>query len=524
MKLVSVNFCLRLFVGVFASVALHVAEAEETNMVQRWTPADFSFPAKAKVENPFMVRFAATVTNPKGKTFVQDGFYDGDGKWKVRVSASEEGNWSLVTQSELPELDGKKVQFACVPNANPKVHGGLRVDEKNPHHFVFEDGSRFYLLGYECDWLWALDAKSPKLETINPFLDKISANGFNYLILAVYSHDTKWREGKTAEDDFGPPPLFPWEGTSEKPDHQRFNLAYWQHFDRMMAALWERGLQTHLLIKVYNKMVTWPTRGTKEDDLYFRWLIARYAAYPNVIWDFAKEAHREKSLEYKLGRLSLIRTNDSYHRLMTVHDDDAANDAGSYDALTDFRADQKHTNFFSTVIKQRQRREWPVANLEFGYECGPGGPDDRTSSRAQWPEEFVGRAWEIAMAGGYTAYYYTYTAWDIIRPQDTPKGYAYFKNLRDFFERTHYWQLKPAPKLSSEGWVLANEGREYVVGLKEAKPFTLRLGGGEWTGEWFNPLTAQRVPAATIKNGLVEFNPPKEWLGKLTALHVRSAK
>ena len=40
------------------------------------------------------------------------------------------------------------------------------------------------------------------------------------------------------------------------------------------------------------------------------------------------------------------------------------------------------------------------------------------------------------MAGGYTCYYYTYTAWDIIRPNDTPPGYAYLRHLREFFEGT----------------------------------------------------------------------------------------
>ena len=62
----------------------------------------------------------------------------------------------------------------------------------------------------------------------------------------------------------------------------------------------------HMLIKVYNKMVNWPARGSAEDDQFFRWLIARYAAYPNLVWDFSKEAHNEKDLAYKQGRLRFL--------------------------------------------------------------------------------------------------------------------------------------------------------------------------------------------------------------------------
>ena len=72
--------------------------------------------------------------------------------------------------------------------------------------------------------------------------------------------------------------------------------------------------------------MNWPAKGSAEDDLYFRWLIARYAAYPNVHWDLAKEANNEKGLDYKIDRLRFIRGNDPYHRLLTVHDDHATYD------------------------------------------------------------------------------------------------------------------------------------------------------------------------------------------------------
>lgn len=488
--------------------------------VAKWQPHDFAFTTQTKVENPFAVRFAATVKGPDGKIFTQPGFYDGEGTWKVRVSANQLGAWSLVTQSDLAELNGKTAAFICTTKPNSKIHGGLRVDEKHPHHFVFEDGTRFYMMAYECDWLWALDTTDPKLKTINPFLDKLAAHGFNDVILNTYSHDTSWRAGKTGDDDFGPPPIYPWEGGNAQPDHSRLNLAFWQHYDRVIQALNERGMMAHVLLKVYNKKVKWPERGSANDDLFFRTIMARYAAYPNMIWDFSKEAHNEKDLNYKLGRLRFVRENDPYHHLTTVHDDDSNNDAGAFDALTDFRTDQQHSKLREKILAQRQRRAWPVANVEFGYEQGIGGPEDKTYRIAQTPEEFVGRAWEVAMVGGYTAYYYTYTAWDVLRPEHTPKGYTYFKQFRDFFESTRYWELSPTENVASAGWVLGNPGKEYVVCLKEGKPFTLKLGTrGEWKGEWFNPLTAQRISAGFIKSGSQEMHPPDGW-EDLVVLHL----
>jgi hypothetical protein len=283
-----------------------------TTQVPLWQPHDCSFTNQTAVDNPFQVQFAAEITGPGTAKLVIPGFYDGNGIWKIRVSPTAEGEWRVVTRSSVAALDRRRVGFVCTPNPAPGAHGGVRVDLRHPHHFVFEDGTRFFPLGYECDWLWALDATNARLPAVNRFLDKLAASGFNYVLLNAYAHDTSWRKGKTGDDDYGPPPLFAWAGTNQQPDHQRFNLAYWQHYDRIIAALHQRGIVAHIMIKVYNKMVNWPANGSPEDDLYFSWLIARYAAYPNVHWDFAKESNNEKDLDYKLGRIKFVRDHDPY--------------------------------------------------------------------------------------------------------------------------------------------------------------------------------------------------------------------
>lgn len=494
--------------------------------VPRWQPHDFGYTAAPAAANPFMVPFSAAVTAPDGKSFTLPGFFDGDGTWKIRVSPNTEGKWSLVTESDVKELDGKTAEFTCVANPNPNVHGVLRVDKAHPHHFIFEDGARFFMQGYEYDWIWALDMGKPGVPTVEQSLDLIAKHGFNYVILNSYAHDTKWRNGTTGPDDYGPPPLYAWEGSNAQPDHSRMNLAYWQHYDRVMNALAQRGIQAHMLIKVYNKEVKWPDRGSEEERLFFRWLVARYAAHPNVIWDFSKEAHNEKDIAYKQGWLKWLRENDPYHHLTTVHDDDKANDSGAYDELTDFRADQGHKNFHDVILRQRARRPWPVANVESDYECGPGGVTDKTYGHAQSPEDMMDTQWEIAMAGGYVAYYYTYTAWDVVRPLDVPPGYAMMKYFGDFWRATEYWKLEPSDKLVSTGYCLANPGREYVVFQKQPAPFTLEIAGSEspLNAAWFNPRTGARTPAFPLNNGTASLTPPSDWGNAPLVFHVTAAK
>ncbi len=497
--------------GPNAAMPSFTLSAAQTQVsVPKWQPHDFDFKSTQIPANPFTAVFSADFTGPNGVKLTLPGFYDGGGIWKVRFSPTVEGAWSVTSHSNVADINNQKTAFSCSPKNNNE-HGGLQIETNDRHHFVFQDGTHWFPSGYECNWLWALDATNNTLPTVNTFLDKLGADGFNFILVNAYAYDTSWRPGKTSADDYGPSPLYPWNGTNQNPDFSRFNIAYWQHYDQMIDALYKHGFVAHIYLKVYNKGVTWPQNNSADDDMYYKWIIARYAAYPNIIWDLAKEANNEKSVSYKVNRLKMIRATDPYHRLLTVHTDINTYDAGIYNNLVDFRSDQfVKGDLHALMLSSLSKNDWPVINVESGYEYGPNGPNDKTYNVVQSPEEVARRIWEIKMAGGYTAYYYTYTAWDVLRPHDTPKGYGYLKNFNNFFAQTQYWLLKPSDGLVSTGYCIANTGTEYVVFQNTATSFTLDLTALNKTlnVEWFEPYTGQTINAGTVQKGKVKFTPP----------------
>lgn len=500
-----------------------VASAGTGTQVQRWQPYDFSFVSASTPSNPFTVTFTATATGPGGVTLTIPGFYDGSNTWKIRLSPTVVGAWSLKTSSSVADLNGKTASFSCVQN-DPAFHGALKVDTSHPRNFLFEDGTRWYPMGYEADWLWALDlANASSTPVTGAFLDKIAASGFNFVLLNTYAHDTTWRAGTTAADDYGPPALYAWAGTNSSPDHTRMNVTYWKRYDRTLDALYRRGLIAHIYFKVTNKGVNWPANGSAEDDMFFRYVVARYAAYPNVTWDILKEAQHEASTSYKIGRVNFIRANDPYDRLITAHDDGAVYDAGTYNSVLSYRSEQEQSGIHAAELSDLAQKQWPVINVEFGYEWGPGGSADKTYSVVQSPKEVARRAWEICTTGAFCAYYYTYTAWDVVRPNDSPPGYGYFKNLRTFFEGTQYWLMNSSDNLvTSSGYCLANPGKEYIVFHNAATSFKLTISGaaGSLTAEWFEPYSGARVSAGTLTNGTPTLTPPSSLGTGPMALHV----
>ena len=84
--------------------------------------------------------------------------------------------------------------------------------------------------------------------------------------------------------------MYAFGGTNQAPDHTILNVDFFQGLDRLMTYLHDKGILVHLMIQVQNKQVNWPERRSAEDDLYWRYVVARYQAFGNIIWDVGKES------------------------------------------------------------------------------------------------------------------------------------------------------------------------------------------------------------------------------------------
>jgi len=494
-----------------------IAGAQATGSVvsvEQYHPHDFALRAAPPAGNPFDVELRGEFTGPANTRLVVPGFYDGDGVWKIRFSATRPGRWRMKTGSSLVELSGKSWEISAAPNRQPEIHGGLRVDPARPFHFVWEDGARHFLLGYECDWLWALDLTEsggdPELPKTRRLVESIRRHGFNHVILNVYAHDTNWSKGRQNQWDYGPPALYAWEGTNDTPDHSRPNPKFFQHYDRVVDLLHRNGIVAHIMLKVYNKLVNWPAPGSPEEEKYFRYLAARYQAYGNVVWDFSKEAYYEKDEQLQKRLLALVRRTDAYRRLLTVHDDDAFEWDPALGGILDFRSDQQHTHWAEMVAFDRNFRKRPVVNVEFGYERGV---ETLPTYRVQqdWPE-VLRRAYLIYLAGGYGAYYYSNTAWDLVKFEPEPPGYARFKLLKDVFTALPYWEMEPAGELAVGGPCLARRGSHYLCYVEGAQiRINLTSAQGPLAAEWIDTWTGTRRPADAAPGRIQLLSKPKEF-------------
>ena len=261
-------------------------ESNKTYQCPRWDVADIAFTISLPLADPFDVTFGAIFRGPDDAELRIPGFYDDNQTFTLRFSPPDEGLWSFETYSNIVELAGLCGSIEAAP-PRPEQHGPIVIDAANPQHFIYADGTPYFLLAFECDWLFAL--ADDEAQTL---LDQITANGINHVVMNVFAYDVVWPKDSTVkpEHDFSAPDVYPFGGTNDDPDFSTLNVAYFQHLDRVIAWLEARGIVAHLMIYVWNKCVNWPDMYSEADNRYFDYVIARYQAFSNVVWDVSKEA------------------------------------------------------------------------------------------------------------------------------------------------------------------------------------------------------------------------------------------
>src|SRR5579859_6491335 len=114
--------------------------------VEQWGIFELALHASA-AGNPYQeVELTAQFTH-KHRVIEVDGFYDGDGVYRIRFMPDVQGVWHYQTHSNLDALSGARGTFSCVAPAAGN-HGPVRVS--GTYHFTYADGTPYKPIGTTC--------------------------------------------------------------------------------------------------------------------------------------------------------------------------------------------------------------------------------------------------------------------------------------------------------------------------------------------------------------------------------------
>jgi len=207
--------------------------------------------------NPFQEVQLAAHFSYQHRTVAVDGFYDGDGVYRVRFMPDTPGEWRYRTLSNRAELDGIEGRFTCTAPA-PGNHGPVRV--AGTWHFAYADGTPYKQIGTTC-YVWNL--QGPELEART--LATLAESPFNKIRFCVFPKHYRYNEN---EPEHYPFPCLAkgssrWAGSNAVDvkegwsfDFDRFVPAYFQHLEACVAKLCALGIEADIIL--FHPYDRWP--------------------------------------------------------------------------------------------------------------------------------------------------------------------------------------------------------------------------------------------------------------------------
>ena len=398
-----------------------------------------------KEGNPFCDQWIKGTFGCKNEKKTVDGFYDGDGVYKVRFMPSFtdeytfeiEASFDINAGEEVPDEEtlehkfgiadgGKEAEKCAVRNmltgsftvTSPSAdnHGPVRV--AGTYYLSYEDGTPYHCIGTTC-YVWNLQNEELQKQT----LKTLEENAFNKIRFCIFP--------KHYDYNLHEPITYPYEGTpcdssvlnennfaeyngcapGNDWDFTRFNPAHFQHIEKCILALMNLGIEADLIVMHPYDRWGFSMMKAEDDDRYWKYVLARFSAYRNVWWSLANEYDlmHEKTLSDWERYASIICEKDPYHHLRSIHNCKAYYDY-NLPWITHCSIQRTETYRSSELVNEwREKYHKPVVldeicyegNIQFGWGNISG-------------EEMTRRFWEAFCRGGYPGHGETYLSPDRI--------------------------------------------------------------------------------------------------------------
>ncbi|HUW20369.1 MAG TPA: DUF4038 domain-containing protein [Sedimentisphaerales bacterium] len=351
--------------------------------------------AKASVERNCVkeIRFRSSVTyadpyndvtldvifdGPNGVSLRVPAFWAGKNVWAVRFAGEQPGDYTFKSVCSNPDDKGLHDRTGTVkvrPYTGPNrlfQHGRLRV-AGDKRHFVHADGADFFWIG-DTWWMgltkrlgWPRGFKSLTADRVK--------KGFNLIQIVAGPLPDMDSWDPRGKNEGG----FPFEE-----GFARINPAFYDYADPKIKHLLDSELMP-CMVGMWGYHL--PRIGVEGVKRYWRYIVARYGAYP-VVWCIAGEGtmpyylsqtkQQDKEIQRKgwCEVTSYVRQIDPYHNLLSIHPATTARDMSEDAGLFDFEMLQTGHSCYdslgptvsavSNAVARKPRM--PVVNSEVNYE------------------------------------------------------------------------------------------------------------------------------------------------------------
>jgi hypothetical protein len=305
------------------------AQAQDQFGIQNCA-AEWAFHSGKRYGDPFNeIELDVIFKTPSGAEDRVPAFWAGESAWRVRYAPPAPGRYSyrtVSTDTANADLHNRTGAFSVEPysGANPLYrHGPLRV-ASDQRHLDHADGTPFFWLGDT--WWMSLSKRLTWPDGFQTLAADRIHKGFTLVQIVAGLYPDMEPYDERGANEAG----YPWQR-----DYSSINPAYFDAADSRISHLADHGLVA-CIVGAWGYFL--PRMGIRKMKQHWRYLIARWGAYPTV-WCLAGEGTmpyylsktpKEDALAQKQGWTEIaryVKATDPLRRPITIHPSRSSRDS-----------------------------------------------------------------------------------------------------------------------------------------------------------------------------------------------------
>ena len=290
----------------------------QTVSAGRYETVELVFNASVSPSNPFETYLLKLkVTDPGGKVYTIDGFYDGNGNggqsgkvWKARISPDKTGTWTWQTvtgDAPDPALAGLSGNINVSASSQP---GGI---VRSGQYFKFQNGGHLYMVGNFLD-------QANGLKTTHVFMSEKTTDSQRN---AIISRQTGFHSANKAniyfanKGDYGSQSVTPWLGSANSNDKSRMDLARWKDYDDHILRFGQNGMIAEMWFFADDS--GFGNLSQADRNRLIRYAMARTSAFSHTMYVLVLEWQEGWSTSEVNATGNYFQTVNPWDRLVSVH-------------------------------------------------------------------------------------------------------------------------------------------------------------------------------------------------------------
>jgi hypothetical protein len=446
---------------------------------------EITLTGNGSASNPFDTKATVTFTPVSGKSnaVTVDAFYDGGNTWRARLYITQTGAWNWSSQSVNDTgLNGKTGTFEAV---NSQLRGKLRKAPSTARHnaLVTDNGK------------WFLNVADTPY-----YLFRTGNNKWQAFVKQSWEHGISLMRCSMLGD------LRSWSTFWDNGNKDKLNLTNLQKDDTRIQWILENYPDMYIQLIVlpepqYKKDESvWAGLSRKRKDRVLKNVVARYAAYPQIIWllgnDYAYSGGHSNNVAMMNEWGNYLKKNDPWSNLRATGRTRGAEYYPEFKRWSSYMHIETSDALYADQIKSYSNDNMHLYNGEDRYE--------KYKAPSKPAIYFRRMIWSWTLSGGSATYA---GVWNKIIPYNEG-GFTGLDNtihIRAFFESHKLGLLKYFQDDGSVTSSATGKRRPQVMRTEEKKSFLVYHpnasadGGRANVGSGTASFTIKDLPSETYK-------------------------